>query len=162
MKIPVTKPRQTWWVRADPREDYSLDTLILELREERENYLLSRDLWDELADEPTIRPARLTAAVFRPTLEPFLWVSRLPAEDGRTCGWHETMLQALEHAKTTWIRVVANMNLGAYDIREADGPFSSPDWSSLPPFQEMLKVAFGTQYISNLDHPVLKRLRGEE
>ena len=60
------------------------------------------------------------------------------------------------------MRVVSNMNLGAYDVHEASAAWPEPDWKILPPFHEMIKIAFGTQFINNLDHPVLRQLRGEE
>jgi hypothetical protein len=35
-----------------------------------------------------------------------------------------------------------------------------PNWPELP-FKELLRVAFKDKYINSLDHPILRKLRGE-
>jgi hypothetical protein len=52
------------------------------------------------------------------------------------------------------------MGLGAYDVFQAQGHLSEPEWPQLP-FGELLRIAFRDRYISTPDHPVLRRLRGE-
>jgi hypothetical protein len=59
-----------------------------------------------------------------------------------------------------WVRVQANMSLGAYEVYEAAGQWASPEWPDMP-FQQLLKIGFKERFIDGLDHPVLKRLRGE-
>jgi hypothetical protein len=39
--------------------------------------------------------------------------------------------------------------------------FPTPEWPDHLPFREMLKIAFRDRIVDGLDHPVLKRLRGE-
>jgi hypothetical protein len=63
-------------------------------------------------------------------------------------------------AKTKWMRLVANMSMGAYDLYEASDLLPEPEWPDLP-FSEILRIAFKDKYIDEMDHPVLKRLRGE-
>jgi hypothetical protein len=63
-------------------------------------------------------------------------------------------------AATKWVRVAANKNLGAYEVFEAMGTWGEPTWN-LPSFQEVLRIAFKDRFIKALDHPVLRRLRGE-
>jgi hypothetical protein len=58
-----------------------------------------------------------------------------------------------------WIRVKANMSLGAYEAYEASGTIPDPTWPDLT-YQETLKIAFRDRYVTGLDHPVVKRLRG--
>jgi hypothetical protein len=60
-----------------------------------------------------------------------------------------------------WIRITANMSLGAYEIFEATSKqIPDPQWPELA-FQQILRVAFKDRFITALDHPVLRRLRGE-
>ena len=60
-----------------------------------------------------------------------------------------------------WVRVSANMSLGAYEICEATGSLSAPQWPALP-FSEILRIAFKDRlHIDSIDHPMLKKLRGE-
>src|SRR3954471_116950 len=50
--IPVRKPSREWFVRTHPDPSRRLQTAVLELKEDRETYLVSPDLWSELASEP--------------------------------------------------------------------------------------------------------------
>ena len=53
------------------------------------------------------------------------------------------------------------MSLGvAYELFEATGNFPEPEWPEVE-FSEILRVAFRERYIDSIDHPLVKRLRGE-
>jgi hypothetical protein len=58
-----------------------------------------------------------------------------------------------------WVRVSANMSLGAYELFEAVGELSEPAWPEIS-FQEVLEVAFRGRIVDTLDHPLVQRLRG--
>jgi hypothetical protein len=58
-----------------------------------------------------------------------------------------------------WIRVKANMSLGAYEMFEAASTIPDPTWPELS-FQELVEIGFRQRLVNNLDHPVIKRLRG--
>ena len=62
-------------------------------------------------------------------------------------------------AMERWVRVKANMSLGAYEIFEAASTIADPQWPELT-FQEFLRIAFRDRLVDRLDHPVIKRLRG--
>jgi hypothetical protein len=65
-------------------------------------------------------------------------------------------------AKKSWVRIKANMNLGAYEVFEASSTISEPTWPKDLTFEQMLRIAFkGGRLVEDLNHPVLKRLRGE-
>ena len=59
-----------------------------------------------------------------------------------------------------WVRLTANMSLGAYEIFEAEGKIAEPEWPEYS-FLDLLRIGFRDRIISSFDHPVLKRLRGE-
>jgi hypothetical protein len=59
-----------------------------------------------------------------------------------------------------WVRVAANMHLGAYEVFEATANLPGPEWPELS-FQHLLRVAFKDRFIQEMDHPVLRKLRGE-
>jgi hypothetical protein len=69
------------------------------------------------------------------------------------------MAEATELAMTKWVRIKANMSLGAYDIFVAEGNLSEPDWPDLP-YKEILRIAFRSKFVDSTDHTVIKRLRG--
>ncbi len=89
----------------------------------------------------------------------FLWPIRLPAPDDRKSDWSRSAREAAEMAMGQWIRLKANMNLGAYEITVADSVMAEPVWPELS-FQELVRIASRDRMITALDHPVIKRLRG--
>jgi hypothetical protein len=159
LTLPVRKPDKAWFVRVHPSEDYRLQTAVVELKEERETYLVAPTLWSELSTEATFSPRLLCTAVNRQNVL-FLWPIRLPGADGKLDDWNKSALQAAQLAEKKWVRVTANMSLGAYDAYQATGPIPEPKWPEQP-FAELLRLGFKDRYIDRQDHPVLRRLRGE-
>lgn len=155
--VPVRKPAAQDFSRVHSGEDMHLETAILEVKEDREDYLVNPDLWGELSGE--IIPKVLYTTINRQGVLT-LWPIRLPGEDGRHNPWHRSAIEAAEMAKIRWIRVQANMSLGAYEIYEALGVLSDPEWPDYT-FSEILQIAFKDRLIDSMDHPVLRRLRGE-
>jgi hypothetical protein len=88
-----------------------------------------------------------------------LWPLKLPDPEGRRDGWARSALEAAQHAMRRWVRMRANLSLGAYEIFEAQDKIPDPEWPDMP-FQEILQIAFRDQFIDDVNHPVLKRLRG--
>jgi hypothetical protein len=88
-----------------------------------------------------------------------VWPIRLAGPDGRIDPWNRSALEHASRAKEKWIRVQSNSTLGAYEIVISDSvkPATWPDLS----FEELLTIAFKGKYIDNVNHPVLRRLRGE-
>jgi len=155
--VPVRKPDRQWFVRTHPDDDFQLSTAVLELKEDRETYLVDRSLWNELPGE--IIPKILFTAVNRQGVV-FLWPIRLPGEDSRIDEWNRTALEGARKARVKWVRIVANMSLGANEIFEATGELPEPEWPD-EDFRELLEIAFRNRYIESLDHSVIRRLRGE-
>jgi hypothetical protein len=56
--------------------------------------------------------------------------------------------------------MASNMPLGAYDVYETRVNWPAPQWPT-ESLSDLLRVAFKSRFIESLDHPVLKRLRGE-
>jgi hypothetical protein len=73
--------------------------------------------------------------------------------------WHRSAAEAAELAMTRWIRVKANMGLGAYEVFEAASTISDPKLPDIR-FQELLRIGFRDRLVDSFDHPVIKRLRG--
>ena len=160
LTVPVRKPDKTWWVRTHPDQAYHVETAVIELKEDREVYLVDRELWPELATEATFAARSIFTSVNRQGVV-FLWPIRLPGPDGKQDDWSRSALEAAIMAQSGWVRVQANMSLGAYEVWEATGVLPDPDWPA-EAFSDLLRIAFKNHYVETLDHPVLKRLRGEE
>jgi hypothetical protein len=157
--VPVKKPSKEWWVRTHPNPDYRLSTAVLELKEDRETYLVAQPLWPGLASEPTFSPRLLVSAINRQGVL-FLWPIRLPGSDGKVDDWSRSAMDAANEAKTRWVRVSADMSLGAYRVDVATGRLPEPEWPDITP-QGIIDVAFRDKKIADWKHPVLQRLRGE-
>ena len=116
-------------------------------------------LWDQLADETTFSPRLFVTSVNRQGVV-FLWPVRLPGPDGRTDNWSQSAMDLVGIATNGWVRVQANMNLGAYEGALANSNIGDPAWPTLP-MNEILRIAFKDRYISSLDHPIIKQLKGD-
>jgi hypothetical protein len=61
---------------------------------------------------------------------------------------------------TQWLRIKANMSLGAYEMFAAGRQLDDPVWSKDTTFQNLIEIGFRDRFISRADHPVAQRLRG--
>ncbi len=153
--VPVRKPNPQDFVRVHPDPKYRETVAIIELKEDREIYLVLPTVAEKLQGE--FHMVTLYTAVNRQGVV-FLWAVKLPNSDGRIMEWHRSAAEAAEKAMTTWIRVKASMGLGAYEIFPAPNMVAEPQWPEAS-FNELLRIAFRDRIIANFDHPVIKRLR---
>jgi hypothetical protein len=155
--IPVRKPNAQDWVRVHPAEDCRLAVALITLRDDRECYLVLPHMAGQLVGEWA--PHTLYTTINRQGVLS-IWPVRLPGSDGRQLEWWRSAQEAAELAMTKWVRLKADMALGAYQLYEAASSIPEPEWPDLP-FMELLRIAFRDRLVDRVDHPVLKRLRGE-
>jgi hypothetical protein len=154
--VGVHKPGRQEFFRTHPGEKSCMLMAILELKEEREIYAVMPEVAAALPGETRI--VELRVCITRAGTI-FLWAVPLPAADGRENAWHKTARAAAELSETEWVRMVANMGAGCYDILVAPAGISEPLWPNAS-FADLLRVAFGGgRLIDSVDHPVIKRLR---
>jgi hypothetical protein len=158
--IPIRKPSKEWFVRTHPDPAYRQSIGVVELKEDREIYLVAGAIRDELESESTFSSRLLVTSINRQGVL-FLWPIRLPGADGKIDDWSRSAMDAADEAKSRWVRVEANMSLGAYDITVAAKQFAEPVWPDLT-FQQIIKVAGRDKMIDTWDHPVRRKLWGEE
>ena len=158
LSVPTRKPDKAWWVRVHPKAEYHITTAVIELKEDREIYLIAPHLWAALSTESTFSPRALFTAMNRQSVL-FIWPVRMPGPDGKVDEWSKSALEATKLAQEGWVRVTSNMSLGAYEVFQAQGDIPDPDWPDTP-FRELLRVAFKDKFIDRIDHPVLRKLRG--
>jgi hypothetical protein len=155
--VPVRKPRAQDFIRVHPDAAFREPFAVIELKDDRERYLITPAIAAALPTE--IVTEMLYTTINRQKVVS-LWPVRLPASDGRVNEWHRSAQEAAERAMHHWIRITANMSLGAYEIIEAPGKMPDPEWPEYT-FRDLLRIGFRDRIIGNFDHPVLKRLRGE-
>ena len=129
---------------------------MIDLKDDREDYLVQPAILPELTGEVVYKT--VFTAVNRQGVV-FLWPVRLPAPDDRKSEWPRSAREAAELAMTRWVRLRANLSLGAYEITVAESVMADPVWPELS-FQDLLRIAYRDRMITTLDHPVVKRLRG--
>jgi hypothetical protein len=155
--VPVRKPNPHDFNRVHPDPAYRANLAVIKLRDERdEMYLLTPSIAAALPGE--FGMATVFTAINRQNVK-FLWPVMLPQPDGRPNEWNRSAAEAAEMAMTRWVRVKANMSLGAYEIYEAQSLMADPVWPEQP-FQELLRIGFRDRLVNSLDHPLVKRLHG--
>ncbi|MGC2641258.1 MAG: hypothetical protein WA406_06100 [Pseudolabrys sp.] len=156
--VPVRKPNRQDFVRVHSHLEYRLTpAAIIEVKEDREVYLVTPNIARELAGEFTA--ATLFTTINRQGVL-HLWPVKLPGPDGKHNEWHRSAAEAAELAMKGWIRVTANMSVGAYEVFEAIGDLPEPEWPEIP-LPEILKIAFSDRIVDRTDHPLVQRLRGQ-
>ena len=154
--VPVKRPSPQDFVRVHPAPEYRENFAMVDLKDDREEYLVQPAILPELANEVVYKT--VFTAVNRQGVVS-LWPIRLPAPDDRKTEWPRSAREAAELAMTQWVRLKANLSLGAYEITVAESVMADPVWPELS-FQDLLRIAYRDRMITTLDHPVVKRLRG--
>jgi hypothetical protein len=123
--IPVRKPNPQDFIRVRKDEKFREAFPAIKLKDERELFVVARGMQAELSTECV--PATLFTAINRQGVI-FLWPVRLPGPDGKTNEWWRSAREAAELAKAKWVRIKANMSLGAYEIFSAESEMQEPIW----------------------------------
>ena len=120
-------------MRVRPEPEFHANFPIIEIKDEREEYIVTKNSSPSLVGEFVTKTLYL--AVNRQGTA-FFWPIRLPPPDGKDIDWWRTGREAAELAMNKWVRVRANMNLGANDIFVAD--------SAQSPIPSGQRLAFGS------------------
>ena len=156
-KVLVGKLKKHQFFRTHISDEMTFPAMILENKEARESYVVVPEVAQEISE--LVRPVMLHAAIDRQNNVLLITVP-LPGEDGTRNPWHESLAQAVEHAKLKWIRITANMHAGGYDVYEAEGELPEPEWPAHD-IDALVQVAFRGKIITSLDHPVVQSLLGK-
>jgi hypothetical protein len=156
MTVKVDKPDKQDFVRIHPDPAYRCTLVCIELKGDRETYIVRPEIAPELAGETTIK--KIFTWVNRQGVVG-LWPITVPNPEGKANEWHRSALEAAERGMKSWIRVTSNMSLGAYEVAEAPSLKLEPKWPEQS-LQELVRIAFRDKLIDSVDHPVVRRLRG--
>jgi hypothetical protein len=155
-KVPARKPQKQEFVRVHPDEVMMLATAVYEDKQDREFYFVAPNMMAAMLGETT--PVILVTAINRQKVS-FLWPLKVANDNSSGNAWQDSAQQGCEVAKKTWVRLVADMSLGAYRLWAAQGDLSEPEWPGKP-LNELLEIAFRGRVIESEDHPIVRRLRG--
>jgi hypothetical protein len=158
--VRVGKPDDQTFVRVHGSPEYRMDLALLEMKEEERGSNIYLVLPHVAATVPNeVHWATVYTAITRQG-DVFLWRVK-KSQDKRGSDWARSAREAAERAIVEWVRVKANMGVGAYEYFLASGTIPDPEWPAYT-FNELLRVAFGRErLVDRPDHPILKKLRGE-
>ena len=159
--VPVRRPGKNDFFRVHPGKDFVIDNYVLEHEsdQDRTTYWVTPNLRDALGDY--LRKVRLFTCIDKRG-NVFLWAAKLPAVDGSPAAqsWYKSALLAADEARKTWVKIMGNRAIGAYDIVLARGNLGDPQWPDHS-FEDLIRLAFRDRLIDNLDHAVIRDLNGE-
>jgi hypothetical protein len=163
----IRKPKAHEWFQSHP--EYRQECTLFRAQEESMS-----DEWFFPATEQVIDTLESLSAKGLKEVCIFWWINRkknsfiwpvvLRDIDGRQNDWHASMHEMLtEHACGQWCRIEAGD--GGYNPEIAGNVgLPTPEWPEVAKFGDVLRVAFtkGGRVVDSLDHPLIKRLRGED
>ena len=156
--IPVEKPRDFFRVHPDP--DFRRRTEIyvhkVEGQIETSYYILGPKMRGQLVEA---RPCVIVTCVYRDG-SPRLWPIMFPRDGEKDNTAWSTARSAARTAIDKWVRLVWDKR--SYLTRDAqEGYAPDPDWRKVPPFDEMVRVAFGPHGVmQDRSHPIYRDLMG--
>ena len=157
LRVPVRKPNKQEFFRINGGPDYRLTCAILEIKDDREFYLVTPEALHILAED--IRHVELRLCQNRQSAT-FFWPVPMPGPDGRNNSWHESAREAAKLAEECWVRMIANMSEGGYSIYRATGEIPDPIWPEKT-MGELLELAFKDgKLVNSEDHPIVQQLNG--
>src|SRR5271156_1048126 len=154
--VPVRKPNRQDFVRVHSDPAYRLSpAAIIELKEDREVYLVTPEMANNLPGE--FNPCALYLTINRQGVLS-VWPVKLPAPDGKVNAWHQSAAEGAERAMKRWVRGTASLSLGACEIFEAGGVLAEPAWQDFN-CQAILKIAFRDRVVDRPEHPLVLKLQ---
>lgn len=160
LRIPVKKPSSSEFFRAHP--SMQLAAYVLEDGEgmNRRKYLVGKNCQ---ADAGGVMKMKLLILCASRSGAFFLWpVGTTPAGSPRNT-WVDSAREAAKIGESKWVRLESNQAAGYYDVKVARKQGPDPVWPEELTMNRVLGLAFGDGcYINDLNHPVLKKLRGED
>jgi hypothetical protein len=160
--VPTRKPHRQQFFRVHPDPDWREQMAVLTVKDgvgrNEEPYLLHPDVYDAVPDGELTPVTIFTCIDLQKVV--LLWPCKFPRADGRSDEWARTAREGAERAMKMWVKVAANIALGAYEVFPAIADYGEPEWPPDVTFQKLLEVGFRDRFIRSADHIVLERLRG--
>ena len=151
-------PNDQEFFRTSPRENHHLVVgSIADKQDMGKVYIVSGVLLEEVKLKFP-KAVRAVELVLTQILVGASLVWPVPLAEDRGGKWNSTQRAACAQGKTRWTNKTSGR--GEYDILPVDNP-KVVDWDSFPPFRDILRQAASERLIDSLEHPLLKKLRGE-
>jgi hypothetical protein len=158
LKIPVGKPDQQEFLRVRSEPEWRATYAFIRVKSDNEYYLVMPNVFPALAAAEYKFSTLYTVMTRGGALH--LWPVPVKDADGKINDWHQSGHEAAERCMQGWHRIIPDKKVGGYECQPAAYPLPDPVWPDLQ-VGEVLRIAFQRFLIDTLDHPLLKKLRGE-
>jgi hypothetical protein len=151
--VTVRKPRKIEWFRCHPK----MLTELFIIQRDDVYYAVLPDIAAELGDD--VRTALIVAAI-NDDGALFLWPILKPKADGNGAQLFDQALADLSLSRTSWVRRQWHGGAKTYRVAQAKTD-KQPDWPDNTNIVEWVEKAFKNSFIEDLEHPIIRKLRGE-
>ena len=156
--VPVGKPRDFFRVHPEPAYRRLVEIYVHKSEEggDEQHFLIDKPMHGEIEEA---RRATLVTVIYRDG-STRLWPLKVPKEGEKDYEAWTTARAAAREAMKHWTKLL--WQRGAYHTRQAQPGYApDPDLSKLPPFNDLIKLAFGdVGIIRDRDHAIVKDLFG--
>jgi hypothetical protein len=153
--IEVRKPKKQEWFRAHPKMFAEIS--VIRRESTGDFYAVDPELVREL--EAETREAYIAAAISYEGAK-FLWPIIRPKTDGSGIQLFENDLADLALSRECWIRRQWMPGSKSYKVDQANTD-KAPEWPENTSIGDWVKRAFRGRFIDNLDHQLVRQLRGD-
>jgi hypothetical protein len=156
----VRRARPRDYFRVNPDSAYrrvcEIYTHKVEGQIDEENYIIAPSMRGVLEEA---RKCTLVTVVYRDG-SPRLWPLKMPKDGEKDNEAWSTARSAAKTAMTKWVKLVWVKR--AYKTRDAQPGYApDPNYSKLPPFDELVRLGFGEHNIlASEDQPIVRDLLG--
>jgi len=154
--IPVKKPNGQQFFRIHPKLEFTAD--CLKWKEENDRLYLIHPKMVQILQEQLLH-INLHLGMYLTGRSLFFFPVQLQKGNEKWNSWHEAQAEAVDKAKTHWIRMEASREQGGYILYKAQGELEEPEWPNRT-IEELLAIAFKSHTIVDEDHVIVKQLRG--
>jgi hypothetical protein len=154
--VEVRKPQKQEWFRA--HSTLQFPAAVLEVNASGNVFLVHPSLRERLSDD--VYDACIFPCINR-TNEIFLWTVRLPRGDSRANQFAESALEAISLARETWIRRQWSAESRVHVVYRSKVAVPDPKWPEDCSIEDLINKGFKRRFISDYEHEVLRKLRGE-
>jgi hypothetical protein len=151
--IPVTKPHKDWFFRS--HTTWLFPAYVLDF--EQANYLVEPSLAIEVEGNAKLRI--LVPCITREG-EVFIWPLGHIRATGQTDSWTLSANRVHQASRANWVRMCSHQPSGAYKLVVSKAGWSEPAWPETT-LEQIVGEAFSDRVISDVNHPILQKLRGE-
>jgi hypothetical protein len=156
--VPAGKPKSFFRTHTDPayRRRTEIYSHKIEGMIDEQHYIVAPAMQKRIAEA---RPCTLVTVVYRDG-SPRLWPIKFPKDGEHDNDAWVSARRAAKEAMGLWVKLLWVKR--AYITRPApEGYAPDPDFSKLPPFNDLVKLAFGEHgIIRDESHPIYRELFG--